>query len=185
KLPWADTVKVTDGVENVVRMLQPGLPGITFDTRIFQQADFIQTAIHNLTQALILGFILVVAILLLFLFEWRVALIILLTILLPGLTGSFFQPLAISYTLAILASMAVALTVTPAMTLILLNRTRVERRESPVTRWLQRAYTGLLSRIVVRPRSVYAGFLAVTAAAVLLVPQMGSSFFPTFKERDF
>src|SRR5438270_5424443 len=80
KLPWADTVKVTAGVENVVRMLQPGLPGITFDTRIFQQADFIQTAIHNLTQALILGFILVVAILLLFLFEWRVALISLLTI---------------------------------------------------------------------------------------------------------
>ena len=275
KLPWADTIKVTNGVENVLKMLQPGLPGITFDPKIFQQADFIQTAIHNLTQALVLGFILVVAILLLFLFEWRVALISLLTIplslmaamlvlylrgdtvntmtlaglvialgavvddaiidvenilrrlrqarragsdvstariildaslevrspivyatliivaaaipvfLLPGLTGSFFQPLAISYTLAILASMAVALTVTPAMTLILLNRTHVERRESPVTRWLQRGYTGLLSRIVVRPRSVYAGFLAVTAAAVLLVPQMGSSFFPTFKERDF
>ena len=49
--------------------------------------------------------------------------------LLPGLTGSFFQPLAISYTLAILASMAVALTVTPAMTLILLSRSHVERRE--------------------------------------------------------
>jgi CzcA family heavy metal efflux pump len=275
KLPWADTVKVTQGVEGVVRMLQPGLPGITFDTRIFQQADFIQTSIHNLTQSLLLGFVLVVAILLLFLFEWRVALISLLTIplslmaamlvlylrgdtvntmtlaglvialgavvddaiidvenilrrlrearrsgsevstgriildaslevrspivyatmiivaaaipvfLLQGLTGSFFQPLAISYTLAIVASMAVALTVTPALTLILLSRTRVERRESPVTRWLQRRYTALLSRIVVRPRSVYAGFLAVAAAAVLLLPQMGSSFFPTFKERDF
>ena len=61
-------------------MLQPGLPGITFDPKIFQQADFIQTAIHNLTQALVLGFILVVVILLLFLFEWRVALISLLTI---------------------------------------------------------------------------------------------------------
>ena len=275
KLPWADTVKVTNGVENVVRMLQPGLPGITFDTKIFQQADFIQTAIHNLTQALVLGFILVVAILLLFLFEWRVALISLLTIplslmaamlvlylrgdtintmtlaglvialgavvddaiidvenilrrlrqarragsdtptariildaslevrspivyatliivaaavpvfLLPGLTGSFFQPLAVSYTLAIVASMAVALTVTPALTLILLDRRHVERRESPVTRWLQTGYTSALSRIVVRPRSVYAGFLAVTVAAAFLVPQMGSSFFPTFKERDF
>src|SRR4029077_7247675 len=105
--------------------------------------------------------------------------------LLGGLTGSFFRPLAVSYTLAIVASMAVALTVTPALTLILLSRTRVERRESPVTRWLQRRYTALLSRIVVRPRSVYAGFLAVAAAAVLLLPQMGSSFFPTFKERDF
>jgi CzcA family heavy metal efflux pump len=274
KLPWADTVKVTQGIEEVVRLLQPGLPGITFDTKIFQQADFIQTSIHNLTQSLGLGFLLVVAILLLFLFEWRVALISLLTIplslmaamlvlylrgdtintmtlaglvialgavvddaiidvenilrrlrearrggsevstariildaslevrspivyatliivaaaipvfLLQGLTGSFFQPLAISYTLAIVASMVVALTVTPALTLILLSRTRVERRESPVTRWLQRRYTGLLSRIVVRPRSVYAGFLAVALAAILLLPQMGSSFLPAFKERD-
>ncbi len=275
KLPWADTVKVTQGVEEVIRTLQPGLPGITFDTRIFQQADFIQTSIHNLAQSLVLGFLLVVAILLLFLFEWRVALISVLTIplslmaamlvlqlrgdtvntmtlaglvialgavvddaiidvenilrrlrearrtgsevstariildaslevrspivyatliivaaaipvfLLQGLTGSFFQPLAVSYTLAIVASMLVALTVTPALTLILLSRTRVERRESPVTRSLQSRYTALLSRIVTRPHSVHLGFLAVAAAAVLLLPQMGSSFFPTFKERDF
>ncbi len=60
--------------------LQPGLPGVTFDTHVFQQADFIELAIHNLTQALLLGFLLVVVILVLFLFEWRVALISLLTI---------------------------------------------------------------------------------------------------------
>ena len=59
---------------------QPGLPGVTFDTTIFQQANFIKLAIHNLTQALVLGFLLVVVILALFLFEWRVALISLLTI---------------------------------------------------------------------------------------------------------
>ena len=58
----------------------PGLPGVTFDTTIFQQANFIELAIHNLTQALVLGFLLVVVILALFLFEWRVALISLLTI---------------------------------------------------------------------------------------------------------
>ncbi len=41
---------------------------------------------------------------------------------LDGLSGSFFRPLATTYMLSILASMGVALTVTPAMCLILLGR---------------------------------------------------------------
>ena len=71
---------MTRGVEEAIRALEPGLPGVQFDTTIFQQANFIQASIHNLTQALILGFVLVVVILALFLFEWRVALISMLTI---------------------------------------------------------------------------------------------------------
>jgi Cu/Ag efflux pump CusA len=80
KLPWANTVEMTKGVEDAIRSLEPGLPGVQFDTTIFQQANFITAAIQNLTQALVLGFVLVIVILALFLFEWRVALISLLTI---------------------------------------------------------------------------------------------------------
>ena len=80
KLPWANSLQMTAGVEHALKDLQPGMPGITFDTKVFQQADFVKLAIANLTQALVLGFILVVVILALFLFEWRVALISLLTI---------------------------------------------------------------------------------------------------------
>ncbi|HEV2241518.1 MAG TPA: efflux RND transporter permease subunit, partial [Streptosporangiaceae bacterium] len=80
KLPWANSLQMTAGVEQALKELQPGLPGIKFDTKVFQQADFVKLAISNLTQALVLGFILVVVILALFLFEWRVALISLLTI---------------------------------------------------------------------------------------------------------
>ena len=65
--------------------------------------------------------------------------------LLPGLTGAFFRPLALSYTLAIVASMVVALTVTPALALILLRKAPIERRESPLVSWLQRGYTAVLS----------------------------------------
>ena len=48
------------------------------------------------------------------------------------------SPLA--YALAVLASMVVALTVTPALSLILLRKAPLERRESPLVRWLQRGY---------------------------------------------
>ena len=52
KLPWADTVEMTRGVEDVIRSCEPGLPGVQFDTTIFQQANFIDTAIDNLTEAI-------------------------------------------------------------------------------------------------------------------------------------
>ena len=275
KLPWANSLQMTAGVEQALKELQPGLPGIKFDTHVFQQADFVKLAIANLTQALVLGFLLVVVILALFLFEWRVALISLLTIplsliatmlvlywrgatintmtlaglvialgavvddaiidvenitrrlreerlsggrrptalvilraclevrspivyatfivvaasipvfLLTGLTGAFFRPLAVSYTLAIVASMAVALTVTPALALLLLRNAPIERRKSPVVSWLQRVYTAGLRRIVVRPVAAYLTFALVTVVGIGVYPQLGQSLFPGFKERDF
>jgi CzcA family heavy metal efflux pump len=275
KLPWANTLELTAGVESAIAELQPGLPDVTFDTHVFRQADFVELAISNLSQSLLLGFLLVVAILLLFLFEWRVALISLLTIplslvvtllvlhlggatintmtlaglvialgavvddaiidaenivrrlrerrlsgssestasvilhaslevrspivyatliivaaaipvfLLQGLTGAFFRPLAVSYTLAIVASMAVALTLTPALCLILLRSAPIERRTSPVVRWLQRGYVAALGRIAVRPRGVYAAAALVTVLGAFVGSGLGQSLFPAFQERDF
>ena len=48
KLPWADTVELTRDVEEVVKTLEPSLPSIRFDATMFQQENFIQTAIDNL-----------------------------------------------------------------------------------------------------------------------------------------
>ena len=81
--------------------------------------------------------------------------------LLHGLTAAFFRPLALAYTLAILASMAVALTVTPAMSLLLLRRAPLERQASPLVVWLRSVYTAALSRIVARPVAAYATFAVV------------------------
>src|SRR5262249_42779665 len=61
--------------------------------------------------------------------------------LLTGVTGDFFQPLAVSFVVALLASMVVALTVTPVLCLLLLSRAPVERRASPLLLELQRLYT--------------------------------------------
>ena len=104
---------------------------------------------------------------------------------LQGLSGAFFRPLAISYCLGLLASMAVALTVTPALGLILLSKAPLSDRESPIVRWLQRVYTRVLKGIVPRPRAVYASVAVTVLAGVLVVPHLGQSLLPEFKERDF
>ena len=105
--------------------------------------------------------------------------------LLTGLTGAFFRPLVLSYTLAILASLVVAMTVTPALTLLLLRGAAIERRKSPLVGWLQRAYTAGLSRVIIRPVAAYLTFAVITVAGAAIYPQLGQSLFPDFKERDF
>jgi CzcA family heavy metal efflux pump len=116
-------------------------------------------------------------------------LIVLLTVLplffLGGLSGAFFEPLALSYALAVLASMLVALTVTPALCLLLLARAPLERRESPLLRWFQRRYDLLLARIIERPRPAFLATGLGVLVAIALWPWLGqSSLLPSFKERD-
>ena len=105
--------------------------------------------------------------------------------LLEGLSGAFFGPLALSYVLAVLASMVVALTVTPAMALILLSNAPLERRESPLVRWLKRGYSAVLAEIIQRPLTAYLSVGVIVLVGLLVAPQLGQSFLPEFKERDF
>ncbi len=102
-----------------------------------------------------------------------------------GLSGAFFQPLALSYALAVTASTVVALTVTPALGLILLGKASLKRGESPLVRWLHRGYDAVLSRIVRTPRPAYLTVGAMVLAGVVVVPRLGQELLPSFKERDF
>ncbi len=102
-----------------------------------------------------------------------------------GLSGAFFEPLAYSFILAMLASMVVATTVTPALCLILLDRAVIEHRESPLVPWLKRHYVALLSRVVGAPRVTFAGALVVVIAGFAVWPLLGQGLLPNFKERDF
>jgi len=105
---------------------------------------------------------------------------------LAGLSGAFFHPLVLAYALALLASMVVAMTVTPAMSLILFRSDKsLRHRESPVVPPLRRAYTWFLTRIMNRPRAAYATVGLTTLAGVLVLPLLGQSLLPNFKERDF
>src|SRR5215211_5817754 len=103
---------------------------------------------------------------------------------LPGLSGAFFKPLVLSYGLAVLASMVVALTVTPALCLILLSRGH-RHQESPLLRVLKRGYGAGLARIIRTPRPAMATVALCLLAAAVVIPTLGEDLFPTFKERDF
>ncbi|MEO5884459.1 MAG: efflux RND transporter permease subunit [Candidatus Limnocylindrales bacterium] len=275
KFPWANTLDVTRGIDEALAELAPGLPGITVDATIFRPASFIDQALSNLSNALLLGSLLVFAVLVLFLFEWRTALISLVAIplslmaatmvlyafnvtintmilaglvisvgvvvddaiidvenitrrlrqarlegstrstasivldsslevrsaivyatlidvvavapvfFIEGLSGAFFQPLVIAYGLAVLASLAVALTVTPAMAYILLRKATIERQRSPITRRLQDAYTKLITRMLRTTRPAFLAVGLVSLAGIAIWPQLGQSLLPDFKERDF
>src|SRR4051812_30005226 len=80
KFPKANTLEVTRGIDQAMRDLHPALKGIQVDSQIFRPATFIQTAIDNLTRALLIGCLLVVLVLIAFLYEWRAALVSLVSI---------------------------------------------------------------------------------------------------------
>ena len=115
-----------------------------------------------------------------------VALVLMPVFLLPGLAGSFFRPLALSYILAIMASLAIALTLTPALSMILLPKA-VERSEKDATlvAWLKRHYRVFLPRLINRPNMTITGLAGVFVAALLILPFLGEEFLPHFKEYDF
>ncbi|MCB9290049.1 MAG: efflux RND transporter permease subunit [Lewinellaceae bacterium] len=89
KFPWASTVKVTEAVEDALEKLAPGLTGVTFDTEIFMPANFIEASFINLTSALSISLVLIIAMLFLFFYEWRAALISLVSIILSLVAGAY------------------------------------------------------------------------------------------------
>ena len=275
KQPEGNTLEVTRRVEAALDELKPGLTGINVDSKIFRPATFIERAINNLKDSLLIGCGLVVLILVIFLFDWRTALISLIAIplslvsavvlltafgltlntmviaglvialgevvddaiidvenivrrlrlnrlaevpvspfrvvidaslevrsavvyatmiviivflpvfFLDGIAGSFFRPLALSYILAILASLFVALTVTPALSYMLLTNATGRRGDAPLSRLLRRGYEAILPYIIGKPYAAL-GFIAATfilsgAAAT----RFGSEFLPEFQETDF
>jgi CzcA family heavy metal efflux pump len=275
KQPWGNTLEVTRNVEAALKLLSPGLPDLEIDSTIFRPATFIQRSLHNLSHAMLVGCILVVVILVVFLFDWRTAVISLTAIplslvaaalvlhywggtlntmvlaglvialgevvddaiidvenilrrlqlnqasehplpaydvvlqaslevrsavvyaslivtlvfvpvlFLDGVAGSFFRPLAIAYILAILASLLVALTVTPALSLMLLPSAGAKRREAPVSHLLKRIYAVFLPPLVARPGWSVAFVLVTFALTGAAVSQLGEEFLPNFQETDF
>ena len=117
--------------------------------------------------------------------SFTVMLVIMPVFFLDGLAGSFFRPLAMAYVLAIFASLVVALTITPAMSLLLLPGQSDRHRESPLVTLLKKPYRAVLPAMISRPALVLAGFGAALVGVALTVPYLGEEFMPKFQEYDF
>ena len=270
----ANTLTVTRGVEEALRDMKPALAGITVDPTIFRPATFIEMSLQNLSRALLVGCALVILVLMVFLADWRTALIssvaiplsllaaglllhyrggtldtmvlaglvialgevvddaiidvenivrrlrlnrtaehpqapvkvvldasmevrsavlygslIVIVVFVPvfmldGLAGAFFRPLALSYVLAIIASLLVALTITPALALLLLPK-HLDRRESRLVRELKARYRRMLPSFVDRPKAALGSLGLLLALTAITVPFMGEEFLPSFREYDF
>jgi Cu/Ag efflux pump CusA len=105
-------------------------------------------------------------------------------VVMEGRPGAFFEPLALSYALAVAASMLVALTLTPALSLLLFSRGSPGSSQSPVMKLLEPRYAGVLSRFVTKPRAalIAAGVAVLVGLAVL--PLFGTSLIPSFNDTN-
>jgi Cu/Ag efflux pump CusA len=274
KFPGANTLEVTNGVEEALAALQPGLTGIEMNQAIYRPASFIEMALGNVTLALLIGAALLLLGLAALLFNWRSALISLIAVLsalivgglvlylrgatintmmltgfaiaigvvvddaivdvenvvrrlwqargaeiekssaaiileaaaeirspmvyatlilvlaivpvffIEGMAGTFVQPLALSYLLAVLAAMLVALTLTPALCMVLLWKRPVERGAAPLAARLQSSYGRGLARLLERPRLMLAAIALITIAGLAMVPFLNQSALPSFKEHN-
>jgi len=114
-----------------------------------------------------------------------VALVCLPIFFLGGVAGSFFRPLATAYILAVLASLIVALTVTPALSLILLPRNMGTGHDPLLARIVRGIYRRALAPILVRPVFALIVVGGMLAGAIVLLPRFKEEYLPQFQETDF
>jgi CzcA family heavy metal efflux pump len=106
---------------------------------------------------------------------------------LSGLQGRLFAPLGYAYVLAVLASLATAVTVTPALSLLMLGRKHSHGTERTpfLLRWLQTGYGWLLERFDREYLLLWTmTFLLVVGAGYALY-SCGGSFLPELRENHF
>lgn len=275
KQPWANTLITTKAIESTLKQIQSTLPGDVKMITTFRQADFIEVAIKNVGEAVILGGVLVAIILFAFLQNWRTAVISLTAIplsllsaiiilklqgytintmtlgglaiaigevvddaiidvenvfhrlrenrlsqnpqpvwqvvykasvevrsavvyatfivglvFLPvlslgGLEGKIFSPLAYSYILSLFCSLAVALTVTPALSYLLLHKLKnLPSTETSLVQLIKSWYRPLLSFSVKSPKIVIVAAMVMFALSLTPLTVLGSTFLPEFDENN-
>ncbi|MEK6371682.1 MAG: efflux RND transporter permease subunit [Acidobacteriota bacterium] len=116
---------------------------------------------------------------------FAVALVFVPILTMSGLAGRLLAPMALAFLFSILASLAVALTVTPALCALLLRGNVVEREERRWLAWTKERYRALLLRVEERPALAIGAVSLVTIAGLSLVPFLGRAFLPELHENHY
>ena len=103
---------------------------------------------------------------------------------LAGVEGRLLQPLGFAYLISLMASLVVALTVTPALCSYLLPGmpSILEGREPALAAALKHHYQRLLPRTLRHPWLVIGTAGLLLAGSLATIPQMGRAFLPAFNE---
>lgn len=116
---------------------------------------------------------------------FAVVLVVIPVLALSDVAGALFAPLGMAYILAVLASLGVALTITPALATVLLAGGGMRAVEPPMIRWSKSRYIPLLRGLARHPRALIAGAVALAGVAIATLPFFGASFVPELNEGHF
>jgi Cu/Ag efflux pump CusA len=106
-------------------------------------------------------------------------------VLLSNLTNAFTRPLVLTYALAVLASMVVALTVTPTLAALLFRDDIQQQRRSLFERGVQRVFDRGSTSFGAHPRRAWIAVGVLALAAVAVVPQLGrGGLLPALQDRN-
>ncbi len=114
-----------------------------------------------------------------------VALVFMPLLTLSGVAGKLFAPLGFAYIAAILASLIVALTVTPALCYVLLGEAKLESEDSPVIKWIKARYIKMLHAIEKYYKAVLAISFILIALGLGILPLFKNQFIPALHEGHF
>ena len=265
KFPGASTTQVTEGVEEALEELGPGLAGIRTDTTLLRPASYVDDAFGNVRLALGIALLLALALLGALRAQWRAVVLGLLTVplsvisaavvlrllgeginalvvaglavavsvivddaavlshrvlarlrgasvteaehvsgatrpalvaltyaalvgllvvapvaVVEGRPGAFLGPMLLAYCVALLAALAVAVTVLPVLMAVLLRGCPRARTPSG----LSSAYSRALARFAASGRPAALATVVLLVAGVVTLPLLDAKVLPSFQDRN-
>lgn len=104
---------------------------------------------------------------------------------LSGVAGALFAPLGYAYIAAVVASLGIALTVTPALCLVLLARRSLRSEEPRHVAAVKSRYGKLLHGVERRPGTIAVALAVLAIASIAMLPFFSASFIPDLKEGHY
>lgn len=98
--------------------------------------------------------------------------------------GRIFRPVALTYAFALAGALLFTLTSVPALTAVLLRKTRVSETEPPFLSFLRHRYLAALRWALKHPWVTRSSGVAILALAIALIPHLGTEFLPEMNEGD-